>query len=263
MATPYFESFPKTDYKIKTSNLYDYSEKVTDIFFRIGMVREVLNNVASYYIYEVEEGETPEILADRVYGDINAGWMILYANQIFDPQFDWPLTSRQFDKYIAGKYGSIANAKTGIHHYEKIIERTEPQSGITTITKLPLSYQRFTVNRPDAPFDFYVPYLESKGTTVDSTLIKADSTLYTSDSEDVIDEGLPTVKQYETINIDGKTITEVSYANYMTNYDYEEILNDERRTIKIIKAEYYSMISEQFSGLTGTLKPFLRRLPYT
>lgn len=262
MATAYFESFPKTDYKIKTSNLYTYSEKVTDIFFRIGMVREVLNNVSSYYIYEIEEGETPEILADRVYGDINSGWVILYANQIFDPQFDWPLTSRQFDKFIAGKYGSIAAAKIGVHHYEKVIERTEPESGITTVTKLPLSYQRYTVNRPDAPFDFYVPYLESKGTTVDSTLIKSDSTLYTVDSEDIIDEGLPTVKQYDTINFNGKTITEVSYANYVTNYDYEESLNDERRTIKIIKAEYYPIISQQFEELTGTLKPFLRRLPY-
>lgn len=259
----YFNSFPQTDYQVSTPTLYKYSEKVTNIFFRIGMMRDILNNAASYYVYEVEEAETPEVLADRVYGDINAGWMILYANKIMDPQFDWPLTSRQFDKYIKGKYGSIAAAKTGIHHYEKVIERTESESGTVTITKLPLSYQRLTVNRTDAPFDFFVPYLEVKGTTVDSTMIKSDSTLYKVDSEDIIDEGLPTVKSFETINIDGKSITEVMYANYVSNYDYEERLNDERRTIKIIKAEYYNAVLQQFNELTGTLSPFRRRLPYT
>ena len=36
--TPFFDSFPKVDYKINAgSGLYQYTENVTNIFFRIGM----------------------------------------------------------------------------------------------------------------------------------------------------------------------------------------------------------------------------------
>lgn len=49
--------------------------------------------------------------------------MILYANDIYDPQYDWPMNQDAFEKYIIGKYGSTANAKSQIHHYEKVIAR--------------------------------------------------------------------------------------------------------------------------------------------
>lgn len=258
----FFNSFPKVDYKVGgTSTLYQYSENVTNLFFRIGVIKEVLNNTSSYYSLEIEDGDTPEILADKIYKDVNAGWIILYSNKIFDPQFDWPLTYRQFNRYIENKYGSIAAAKTSIHHYEKVIERQQTDTGFTTTVILPLSYERLTVNRPDAPFDFYTPFLERKGTTVDATIIKADSTQYTVDDEDVIDEGLPTVKSVETFNINGKTIVETQYSRYISNYDYEEKLNDNRRNIKVIKSEYYGKIMEQFEQLTGVNEPYRRRLP--
>lgn len=258
----FFNSFPKVDYKVSgDTTLYQYSEKVTNLFFRIGVIKEVLNNTSSYYALEIEDGDTPEILADKIYKDVNAGWIILYSNKIFDPQFDWPLTNSQFNRYIIQKYGSVANAKTSIHHYEKIIERKQNDTGFITTVKLPLSYQRLTVNKPDAPFDFFTPYLEKKGTTVDSTLIRADSIQYTTDDEDVIDEGLPTVKSVETYTVDGKTITETQYSNYVSNYDYEETLNDSRRSIKVIKSEYYNVIMQQFEQLTGSSEPYRRRLP--
>ena len=257
----FLDNFPKVDYKVSgDATLYQYSEKVTNLFFRIGVIKDVLNNTSSYYSVEIEDGDTPEILADKVYGDINAGWIILYSNKIFDPQFDWPLTNKQFDRYIISKYGSIANAKTSVHHDEKVIERKQTDTGDTTVIKLPLSYERLTQNSPDAPFDFFVPYLESKGVTVDSS-IHVDSTLYTADSEDVIDEGLPSVKSVETFAVDGKTIEETQYSNYVTNYEYEEELNDRKRNIKVIRADYYNMIMNEFDKLTDTNAKFRRRLP--
>lgn len=262
--TPFFDSFPKVDYKINAgTGLYQYTENVTNIFFRIGMIRDVINTASAYTVYEIQEGETPEILADRVYGDIGAGWIILYANKVFDPQFDWPLTNRQFDHYISKKYGSVEAARTTVHHYEKVIERTEPETKTVTVVRLPLSYTRLTTNEVDAPFDFYRSYLVKKGTTVDKTTIKSDSTAFTADDEDVIDYGLASERSVENIPVDGKTIQEVTYANAVSNYDYEEELNEQKRTIKIIKAEYYPLIIDQFKTLTGVQAPFLRKLPYT
>lgn len=118
----FLDRFPQIPYDINKSGYSNY-ERVTDISFRFSVIKEVLDNTSAYYEYAVRDGETPEILADRVYGDPESYWMILYANNIYDPQYDWPLGDDAFEKFIISKYGSVSNAKAQIHHYEKIIAR--------------------------------------------------------------------------------------------------------------------------------------------
>lgn len=103
---PYKEflgKFPKIQYDMNRS-LYGTKETVTDIFFRVKMIRDVINDISSYYTYNVQDGETPDSIATQIYGDPGAFWMILYANDIYDPQYDWPLSEQQFKNYIAEKY---------------------------------------------------------------------------------------------------------------------------------------------------------------
>ena len=112
--TPYFGNFPKINYSITGDK--KVTESAVNIFKRYAILRNVLSNSGSYVLYEVDDKDTPEILAEKVYKDAGAGWIILYANQIIDPQFDWPLSDRNFKNYIIEKYGSIANAQTTYHH---------------------------------------------------------------------------------------------------------------------------------------------------
>ena len=119
--TPFFDSFPKINYDINKNNIIENNETVTNIFFRIGILKKIVNNMASYYTYTVEDSETPEIVAEKNYGNPNAGWIVLYANQIFDPQFDWPLGYDAFKNYIELKYGSLEKATQGVHHVEKVV----------------------------------------------------------------------------------------------------------------------------------------------
>lgn len=140
--TPFFDRFPKVKYDINQSKVNPKYEELTDIFVRIGYLKDILQNSASYYIYIVEDGDTPEILAEKVYEDPGAAWMIIYANKILDPQFDWPLDYNSFNNYIIDKYGSIANAKVGIHHYEKVITRTVDTGPDEIVTET-----RFVVNK--------------------------------------------------------------------------------------------------------------------
>ena len=47
-------------------------------------------------------------------------------NNIIDPIWEWPLTTTLFRKFLENKYGSVAIAKTTVHHYEYIwSERVE------------------------------------------------------------------------------------------------------------------------------------------
>jgi hypothetical protein len=51
------------------------------------------------------------------------------------------------------------------------------------------------------------------------------------------------------------------YRNKVTYYDYEDELNEAKRTIRIIKKEYYTQMNTEFGVLTNRNTPvFLRRV---
>ena len=135
----FLDRFPQVPYDITKNGRSNY-DRVTDISFRFSIIKDVLNNTSAYYEYVVREDETPEILADRVYDDPEAYWIILYANNIYDPQYDWPLSSDAFEKFIISKYGSISNAKSQIHHYEKIVARQVANSETVYLIRQEVNY---------------------------------------------------------------------------------------------------------------------------
>lgn len=220
-------------------------------------------------VYEVQDGDTPEILAEKIYGDTGAGWMIMYANNIHDPFFDWPLETDAFNKYIIGKYGSIAAAKTTVHHYEKVITRTEKVSGVVTVDRFNITPERYTFEKTNVPFSYWVPFSAS-------TFRTADSNFYLSDSEspdllaDLDEDGvfqqviyggsLERRKGRTVHTIDGKTVEEEVRGQAIYAYDYELEKNDEKRLIKIIKYEYYQQIMDEFTNLTDFKLGSFRRL---
>lgn len=216
----FLDSFPRIDYDINKAGRSEY-QSVTNIFFRVNFIKEALNDAAAYYLYDITDSDTPEILAEKVYKNPDAYWMITYANDIYDPQYDWPLNYIAFNKYIEGKYGSIANAKTTFHHYEKVIER-EYLGEVTTF--------RYKIN--EAPISEYDLPTEAHYDSYESL----------PDEQDVI-----------TINTtDGKTIIQTTYRNRVSNYDYEEELNNSKRSIKIIKQDYYSRVQQEFDKIMNT-----------
>ncbi len=82
-----FSYFPKTVYTLDSSN----ADAVTSIVSRFGFESSFKNNTAVYYEYNIQDSDTPEIIASKFYGDSEKHWVVLMLNQIVDPQFDWPL----------------------------------------------------------------------------------------------------------------------------------------------------------------------------
>ena len=81
---------------------------------RVAMRTKVRTNTLLFDTYDIKEGETPEILADKLYGDSTLHWIILYVNNITDRYHQWPMSSGQFNDFIADKYSNI----DAVHHYE-------------------------------------------------------------------------------------------------------------------------------------------------
>ena len=83
-------------------------------------------NTYNFDVYDVQDGETPEMIAHKYYGDPELHWTILLANDIQDYYTDWPMGVARFEQFLTDKYGGNIY---GIHHYE-----IEQLSGKTTKT---------------------------------------------------------------------------------------------------------------------------------
>lgn len=123
----YFNTLPKTLY----TNYSGGTIILTNILARANILPEAFKSPLLYYTYDVQEGDTPEIVAHKYYNDPYRYWIVLFANQMIDPLWDWPLSGNNFNAYIADKYTSF-NPYSTAHHYEKIIEQTDLTSNITT-----------------------------------------------------------------------------------------------------------------------------------
>ena len=117
----YFANFPLIPYDSVGNGEF---KLVTNLLKRVAVRSKVKTNTALYDTYDVKEGETPEILADKLYNDPELHWTILLFNDITDRYHQWPKNYNQFLAYINDKYSNV----NATHHYE-----ISQVSGDTTI----------------------------------------------------------------------------------------------------------------------------------
>ena len=118
----YFQMFPDTLYDAKGNGNYTVMK---DIMTRVKLIASKKENILNFDYYNVQDGETPEMIAHKYYGDVNLHWTILVANDIVDYYNDWPMSVQKFETFVFDKYEN----PQAIHHYE--INQT---SGETTTT---------------------------------------------------------------------------------------------------------------------------------
>lgn len=134
----YFDTLPKI---IQTDNL-GTSRIFTNLMARASIIPDVLKNPLVYYSYDIQEGDTPESIAYKYYGDSYRYWIVLFANELLDPQWSWPMTSNVFDAYMEQKYPEI-NPSTTVHHYEKTLTQTDNSTNTVTINTININEQEY------------------------------------------------------------------------------------------------------------------------
>lgn len=110
----YFRGFKKLLYDFKVGNREEV-KVVTDITKNVRFRTALLENITVYDIYDMRDGETPEIVAEKFYGNAQLHWIIMLVNNRYDYISDFPLNVYQMEKFIEDKYG---NKKFDPHHYE-------------------------------------------------------------------------------------------------------------------------------------------------
>lgn len=204
----YFNYFPKVFYKqsLETTGV----DNVTNITSRYKFEDDFKNNTAVYYKYDIREGDTPEILASKLYKSPEKHWVILEMNNIIDPRFGWPLDQRSIIQFIESKYIANANTSIGetglswsqsnIHSYYKTITRTSSPSG------------------------------------------EAFSTTLQIDSETYANVSLAS----ETVSLgNGNSVIISTTKETKSYYEYELDENEKKRSIKILKPEFVQRVEEE------------------
>ena len=115
----YFSSFPVIPYGSTDGTV----KNVTNLLRRVAIRTKVKSNAALFDTYDVKNGETPEIIADKLYEDPELHWVVLMVNNVTDRYHDWPMSEQQFNSYLNEKYSD----PDGIHHHE-----ISQESGDTT-----------------------------------------------------------------------------------------------------------------------------------
>ena len=110
----YFSRFPLMVYDMKGDKNY---KLLPDILRRVKIRQGVRSGAFIFDNYDIRDGERPEDIAFKYYGDAEYHWIVLMTNNITDRYYQWPLTQPQFQEHLEDKYG-LANIDA-VHHYEK------------------------------------------------------------------------------------------------------------------------------------------------
>ena len=170
----YFSKFPYIVYDSVGNGEFKI---VTNLLRRVAIRSKVKVNTLFFDTYDVKEGETPEMVAHKLYGDPELHWIVLLVNNVTERYHQWPKNTNQFLAYVNDKYSNV----DATHHYE-----ISQVSGDTTIK----------------------------------------------------------------IDI-GTDNTGHSDASVVTNYEYEEDLQDKKRKIRLLDPTYVEDFVAEFKKLMG------------
>ena len=109
----YFSKFPLITYDIKGDKV---RKLLPDILRRVKLRASIKSGNMLFDKYDVKEGEKPEDVAFKWFGDPELHWVILMTNNVTDRYYEWPMNQVQFAEFLTDKYG--AGNEDAVHHYE-------------------------------------------------------------------------------------------------------------------------------------------------
>lgn len=203
----YFNTLPKIVYRTAQGTSVIY----TNLMARASIIPSVFKNPLVYYKYDLQEGDTPEIVAYKYYGDSYRYWIVLFSNQIMDPQWEWPLSYLAFNSYINDKYGYNESLGT----WSVLDPYSTPYEWQKIITQYDTTTQTTTVNT-----------------------IGIDENTYNNITESINSYVLPT----------GQVSVSIA-KNVLSYYDWELQKNESKRTINLLNENYVNELEKQFKNI--------------
>ncbi len=207
----FFNFYPKTFYT--SNNSTTGVDAVTNIIARFGFEKELKENSAAFYKYQIQDSDTPEIIAHKFYGNVERHWIVLLFNDIIDPQWDWPLKDNDLIDYIDAKYTANGAANTTV------------QSGIA-----------WALSENNVQGYFKVVTTTGNDGTISINKLQIDANAYANVAA--------TTNNYTTAN--NEIVTVAVTKETRSYYTYEVEQNEAKREIKLLKQDFVTAVEKEF-----------------
>lgn len=194
-----FNDYPNIIYTLNNKNI-----ELVDIFRNVVFKDVDLSN--SFDEYYIQDGETPEIISIKVYGNSEYSWLILLINSIADIENEWFPSAKDYAKKEEVNFGGQA-------FY--IEDLPDLQTGdvivkVTSVTNNEASNIDENTYRHIESFDPY--FRKIRGICGSGTFVSGNKILFARKN----DSGV-----MDIITFDNKQVTTIKYVEeYKTSVDY-------------------------------------------
>lgn len=112
----YFNNFPTLQYEFSGigEDKSNKSALIKDITTNIRFKKAFIEALPLVQTYKIRDGDTPEIISEKLYGNSKYHWILMLLNQRYDYIDDFPIAGKELEILVNNKYGSARNR---IHHF--------------------------------------------------------------------------------------------------------------------------------------------------
>ena len=195
----YFKQLPDFEYvsRLPDAKISDYIT-VKNLFKKGELRPDIFQDLATFQKYQIKGDDRPDNVAQDFYQDSSLDWLVLTCNNVVNIQTEWPLTQRDFDRFLLDKYGTYADLES-IHHYETA--ELKNSKGVVMLEK-GLEVES------DFSFSYYDWWLKEQ-----------------------------------------KTIISANAVTSVTNYQYEEKIENDKRNIFLLKTRYLGLVMDDMEDM--------------
>ena len=243
MATKFFENFPKIQYKLDDGRII----YIKDFFRKSKIEQDAVNSIINYTKYEIQDGERPDIVATKLYGNPDLHWTFFLVND-FENYYDWHMDNQTFERYINDKYKGyyllaqyktdiLEQLPTGVNKFllgEKVTQGTSEGHVIEVDPigkRIAVDTDVFDTNSAVSTVRERAAGIKAKTFTPTSVIHRRDGVLHYKNSEGII--------RNESL----------AGFNAVTIYDYEFEKNQDNRLIKVIQPGLVQSIVRRFEKI--------------
>ena len=251
----YFREIPNLEYQsfLSTRKSSDEYLLVKNIFRRVKLRDDLQNVFTIFNKYQIREGSRPDTVAQEIYGSSQYDWVVLVGANIINVRNEWPLSDRDIYRYSEELYGNDLNE---IHHYETT--EVKDSNGRLILPKGKVVDSNFTIPNPDISLrspvvtsgniginTTFITGITTTGIVVKKTIYEPSeiirpNTIVTSIGIGTIFINQPTLNSTsttKTFSIENP-LENINPVTGVSNYEYEVIKNNQKRSIYILKPSY-------------------------
>jgi hypothetical protein len=133
----FFNQFPVRTYDADKDGIQD---TVTDIFRYVDVDDNRIDSISSYIFYEIEDGERPDIVSQKLYGTPDYYWTFFVINDSLKHGLeDWPMSTQEFNDSMEENFSQFSSVQLRMNTQEnqpvEFFEEIDSQGNVSNENK--------------------------------------------------------------------------------------------------------------------------------